>query len=497
MDIISKFNLPSYVKGKSFSEASAIIAKKFKDRNSPEDIATLDELQGRLKQAQEFVKAEQEAKTRPQDTAQTSSPLGNAGGAEPSGSEYPSPQQFEEGGFLDKLFPKDTSGAKGGVGVGGYAQAAMGSADLANQAFGKTGIDTSGASAPPEVGSNAGALAGGAAKGAMAGKSFGPWGAAVGGVIGAGAGLLGNNKKKADALEAEINFSQAERHKRIDGYNIKRTGGELLANVFKNGGHDDPTNPYAETEALIAEMKAAVNHSNQLSFDGMGLGEDDLDAIEMEQETEDLKNFSSSLPDNFQVESYDDVDEDAEKPKFNPAELLRYAPAAMNATQLVGLKKPEQISLNKLDNQYQHQRVDERGLQNTVEGSVNNNRNAILSASGGDAGGTRASLLANSLQGTRALSQAYQSAGAENRQDNILGQEFNNRVDQFNIGQSNQETNLNLEQDAAYRTNKSKLMSQLGDDLGGIGREELFKKYPELMGMSYNWRGKHKKSKNS
>ena len=51
---------------------------------------------------------------------------------------------------------------------------------------------------------------------------------------------------------------------------------------------------------------------------------------------------------------------------------------------------------------------------------------------------------------------------------------------------------LNLEQQAAYQTNKSKLLSQIGNDLGGVGKEELLKRYPELMGMNYNWKGKHK-----
>ena len=35
------------------------------------------------------------------------------------------------------------------------------------------------------------------------------------------------------------------------------------------------------------------------------------------------------------------------------------------------------------------------------------------------------------------------------------------------------------------------MIAQLGDDLGGIGQEELFKQYPELMGMDYNARGEY------
>ena len=90
------------------------------------------------------------------------------------------------------------------------------------------------------------------------------------------------------------------------------------------------------------------------------------------------------------------------------------------------------------------------------------------------------------------MSNAYQSATGENRQEARNAQKFNLGVDQANMGQANNETNLNLEQRAAYDTNKSKLLSQLGNDLGGVGREELFKKYPELMGMNYNWKGMHK-----
>jgi hypothetical protein len=66
MDVTSQFNLPNYIKGKTFAEASAVIAKKFKDRNDPESIATLNDLQGRLQKAQEHVKAVQEARTKPQ-----------------------------------------------------------------------------------------------------------------------------------------------------------------------------------------------------------------------------------------------------------------------------------------------------------------------------------------------------------------------------------------------------------------------------------------------
>ena len=176
-------------------------------------------------------------------------------------------------------------------------------------------------------------------------------------------------------------------------------------------------------------------------------------------------------------------------------DMLRYAPSAMNLLQLSKMKKPGQVSLDKLGNRYNKQLVDEQGMQNTVRGAVSSNRDAILSSSGGAGSTARANLLAYQLQGTKALSDAYQKAGAENRQEGRAEQKFNLGVDQFNINQTNREEQINAQNEGAYETNKSRLLSMIGDDLGNIGKEELLKKYPELMGLNYNWKGKRKKKK--
>jgi hypothetical protein len=177
--------------------------------------------------------------------------------------------------------------------------------------------------------------------------------------------------------------------------------------------------------------------------------------------------------------------------KFNAAEALRYAPSLSNAMQLSNLNKPEQQGMDRLGNKYNEQLVDERGLQNTVQENVLNNRNALLSSSGGSGSSARANLLASQLQGGKVQSQAYQQAGEANRKENRAGQVFNRDTDKANLNQSNLENRTNLELQAGYETNKSKLISQLGQDLGGIGREEMFKKFPELMGLSYGAQGEH------
>lgn len=531
MNIIEKFNLPKYVKGKSFAEASACIAKKFKDKNSPEDLATLNDLQGRLRQAQEFVKAEKEKRSKPQthvmpdgtvmpgathkDESQTLAFRENNRGVELSGSEQTNKYKGG-GGLLSKLFGGGAeAGASGAPGVGGYMQAATGILDMANTAFGKPNIDTSGATAPPDVPSEGASAAMGAIKGMQAGKAFGPWGMAAGTVLGGVSGLIGGKKAKDAAVEAEWQHTSGHHNKATNNY---KTGGSLLANMFDGGGDtgsgdtdpDPAKKVISDGEALLAEMKKGIAKANQMTFDRMGLSDDDLDMMESENEVTDIQNFTqgytpgqSFVNEASAITSNFDKKENEEEDKFNPAELLRYAPAAMNLGQLMSLKKPEEIGLDRLGNKYDKQLVDEKGLQNVVQGSTANTRDAILGATGGSGSAARANLLASQLQGTKALSSAYQQATEANRQENRAAQQFNLGVDQANLGQSNQEKNLNLEQQAAYENNKSKLLAQLGQDLGGIGTEELFKRYPELMGLSYDWRGTHsskkkkKKSKNN
>lgn len=524
MDIIKQFNLPSYLKGKSFSEASALIAKKFEGRSSPEDEQTLNELQGRLQQAQEFVKAEQEKRTKPQQVA--TNPANAGFGAEPTGSE-PASNQFFLGGLTSMLgggaaaaggaaggAAAGAGGAAGGgigsllgsgagaagAGAGGYVGAATTAIDLAKTAFGPTGIDTSGRQAAPAVPSQGAAAASGAMKGAQAGMAFGPWGAAIGGVVGGVSGLVGGKKAQNEANKASVAYDENLHNKATNDY---KSGGHILANMFVHGGEHN-TDPYAETENLIAEMRRA---SNQGKFAKIGVDDVTLDAEAINDKIAELDAFSNTMPDYRNAEigaevansiEQGSINEDTNKKpatKFNPGELLRYAPAAMNIAQLANLKKPEQVGYDKLGNRYNEQLVDERGLQNMAQESVLNTRDAILGSSGGSGSTARANLLASQLQGGKVLSQAYMGAGAENRQEKRKAQEFNLGVDSANLGQSNKETDTNLQLQAAYQTNKSKLLSQLGDDLGGVGKEELFKRYPELMGLSYGSRGEHLASK--
>ena len=160
-EITKKFKLPAYTKGKSFSDASKAIMKRFEGRTDSEATNTQKALLGRLRDAQEYVKQMQEVPDTADKTA-----VGDIAPATQN-------QNFL-GGILGKAGAAGAAGATGGgAGPAGYLAAAQGAAGIGQDIFGKTGVDTSGATAS-DYKSGGGEAVGGALKGAQAGMAFGP-----------------------------------------------------------------------------------------------------------------------------------------------------------------------------------------------------------------------------------------------------------------------------------------------------------------------------------
>ena len=600
MDILAKFNLPGYVKGKTFAQASKVIDDKFKDRTDPESLATLQELQGRLQQAQEYVKAEQMKLSSPEG-ANTMAMGGSLDGTEPDpkpelpkysdpndliksfkskkeGMEYKNPypnrsnrwhlfdnyqkklknsalgvgdsggrpaipskakgsttdrgtvtfqgksmtnkqitdilskrdpvkdnitevvqaalnnesnnNEFALGGLLGMLGGAGGASATAGAATGaaksgmlgklgggnpvqGAAGMLGGALELGQLAFGDHGVDTSGRTVGPEV-SVGGTALGGAAKGAQAGMALGPIGGAIGGVIGGIAGLIGGKKKQKAADTARFNNTAAHNKDMLNRYNL----GGLLT---------DPE-PFdfmkANNEAMRLDGGGIRNIPNdpvQSLISKLDLKPKGIDKSIFPKMDTQIVNPTESV--------FSTPDFGTEK-KFNPVELLRYAPTVMNLAQLSRMKDPAPVGLDKINTKYQQQLIDTKSLENMVRNNVASNREAILSSSNGSASAARANLIASQLQGTKALSEAMFKAQQANNQEGRVAQQFDLGVDQFNVGQSNREQNINDQNRGVMESNRSRLLSMIGNDLGAIGREELLKKYPELMGMGYNWRGK-------
>ncbi len=206
-NIIKDFNLPKYIKGKSFAEASKAIDKKFEGRSDKISMDTKNALLERLANAQEHVK-------------------------EMEGINNPDTNEAAQGGFQQ--------GFNSYMGLGTTAL------ELGQTAFGDSGIDSSDAIKMDPSKIKAGNYAAqGAMKGAKAGSSFGPWGALIGGVVGAGAGLLGGKKAKKDAQEARKNYdymlhNKATEDKAYGGYDNRYFFGGMF------GGGQNQGNPQGQ-----------------------------------------------------------------------------------------------------------------------------------------------------------------------------------------------------------------------------------------------------------
>ena len=173
--------------------------------------------------------------------------------------------------------------------------------------------------------------------------------------------------------------------------------------------------------------------------------------------------------------------------KDNYGNALRYAPVAMNAHQLAKMGKPEVETLDRLGNKYNPQYMDEKALTNQINAETNYTANALANASNGSLGSLSNNILGMQLNKTKALSDAYSKVADVNRNEDKTAQEFNLGVDQVNLNQSNNEKDINAKNRGAFKTERSKLLGQIGNDLGNIGKEQVYKKLAgKAFGYSYD-----------
>jgi hypothetical protein len=217
-EIVEQFNLPKSLTGKTSAEASKIINRKFDGRNDKITNSTKKSMLDKVAEAQETIKQMQAEEINQAMQMNSQEVPDMMEGQVPQGmEEFTSQNQMFAGGELTSIL--GAAGASGALGQHTGINQLTTAADLGQTAFGKTGIDTSGA-----VNANPGAIkpgimgVEGAMKGAQAGMMFGPWGAAIGGAVGLTAGLVGGNRAKKDALKANQNFEIGEVNKKISNF---------------------------------------------------------------------------------------------------------------------------------------------------------------------------------------------------------------------------------------------------------------------------------------
>jgi hypothetical protein len=497
--IIEKFGLPKWLEGKSFAEAAKIITKKTRgennELNSADDIATEKSLMDKLQAAQEYVKKinnpESQSIQNQTEQMEQQSPMTSIPEEQSESS-----NQYFLGGLLGGA--GGAAGAAAGIGgAAGSIAPGMGAIQAGTDLLGKVAGGTA------ETGDYVNA-------GVKAGLSFIPGGNMLNPLVDIGTSFIGKGERDKEAADEKANLALADRKGRINSYNY---GGDTdpIKNppVYNPNEEDDyyaqqdknkfgflNTHPYDSVSAQKTESNRENSNSTARNL-VESIGELKPQGLNDSGNSTDPQSAANSFLKNYKNLNTDTEEDIARKMEsenkkgFNPGKLLRYAPAAMNAAQLAGLDKPKQENYERANSTYNRNYVDEKSLQNTVKGDVNNMRNALSNASGGSGSTNRANLLASQLKGTQALSDSYLKADMMNRREDDKFQKRNAENERINLNQSNMETVANAANQGAYETQKSKLLSSIGNDLGGVGREELFKEYPELMGLDYKAFGDH------
>lgn len=453
-DIIGQYGLPKSLTNKTVADATKIIDKKFRDRNDKISTSTRDNMLSKIAEAQEAMKPQED----PQEQMFMGGELDSAEGMDP----------YLSAGT--KMLPSLLSGDK--------------------EQMINSGVET----------------------------GLGLAGTAIGGPVG---GMIGSTVGKAVSplISKFLNKNKEQEAVRQNAIKNSSTftndfayGGKMYA----KGGILDSLGPVPLADDFIAPTNLADIKKYQLS---KGLVADGIVGPKTTAQFElDKKNYTPTTPnteglidsrgieigDLSERNGYSNPELDPnlntnKLPKANLSKLgdtlgqaARYAPIAMNAYQLSQLEKPQYERLNRLDARFKPEYVDERSLQNIAGNEYDNTVNAITQM-GGSTGATRNAILGAGLNKTKALGDAYMNASGQNRQMNVTKQQFDLGIDQANLNQANQELDINDRNQAAYRNEKSKFLAEIGNGVGDVGKEEVYKKIAATT-TGYDWLGRYIKA---
>jgi len=459
-------NLPTYIKGKTFADASKAINNKFKDRNDKPSLETKKILLNRLINAQELIKAQKLAEINKSMKANSQEIPDQMNGEIPAGmEEYTNQNQMFLGGKLEGMAENGENPYMGIAqqGIGTINSLIAGDSEGAQAGAIKTGTTL------------AGTLIGG------------PIGGAVGGFIGDTVNnIIGGNsaRKERNRLRKRQAFKASNE----------------FTNDFATGGYldeEDPTNPLFKPTNTIPQV-GAIPSPNIVGYPRVPVSAIDTTGLQrgitpsniLPTASTDIPTANTSKLPATTATGTSALGKVGDFLDKNGGKILKYAPVAMNAYQLSQLKRPKYERLDRLSNTYNPTYVDEKALQNIVSNENDNTINALTNASNGSVGALRSNILGANLNYTKAMSDAYLKANEANNAQKQYKQQFDLGVNQANMAQSNAELDINDRNRANYDTQKSRLLGSIGTDLGAIGKEEVNKnQIAEALG--YTWSGEY------
>lgn len=482
-EIIRQYNLPKTLNNKTVAEATKIIDSKFKDRTDKISESTKQGMLSKIAEAQEAMKP-QEPVISPEQN-----------------------QMFLGGDTLEADLMPGAASATG-------ALTSLVSGDTDGAVSGMT--------------SSLGSIGGTAIGGPIGGMIGGALGTAVGGLIN-GIG----DKKRAQNLANKEHIIASNKFKNDFAYGGKMyaDGGPIVPDYIKKNALDFQKFALNKDKNALPKFGADGSWGNESNSAYSKYGKDYSSFLSNSVDTEGIENLKNLNKPSTQFGTHNKLSPEAQaglditegvNPKtnnFNQAkadeiyknsksrglpkadlsklgntlgQAARYAPIAMNAYQLSQLEKPGYSRLNRLDQRFNPEYVDERSLQNIVSNETNNTVNALTGATNGSTGALRSNILGAGINKTKAMSDAYMKAEAQNRATNVQGQQFNAGINQANLNQDNLELDINDRNKAAYRNAKREYLTGIGEGIGDIGKEEIYKKIA-VTTTGYNFLGKFMK----
>ena len=268
-----------------------------------------------------------------------------------------------------------------------------------------------------------------------------------------------NERKAAETRRKIANSNPSEPIIKNNSFEL---GGYANNNPFKEEEHTKGTYGYSGNNFMKDQFLSNLNYAKNKATNT----NDELSYISEDE----LKNDKSGYASDELIPSTD------KKFKMKGESPLKYAGlvgAGLNYLEDSKLKARE-INLDKIRDRYNPQYVDEASILNNVR-NESNSQIRMLSELGLSRGQMISNINAMGLNKAKATSDAMQKAQDINRNENRTAQEFNNRNDIFNIGQSNQETELNQREQDAVADRKRMSRDALFLSAGELGKEQTYK----------------------
>jgi len=486
---IKRFNLPKYIAGKSFAEASKLIEKRFEDRNDNASLSTKEAFMSRAAESQEYTKLEMEANDMDMSVEELIAYKEEQAAAQ---AQEQAAQAQQQGQSPEGQAPEEQEQAPEGMEP---SMAPTGEPQMGNQF-------AAGGPLNPVTGKPYQNLIPGFPYQALQEV---PKTDSVSPTMDVSKFL--GERKEGEPMRTSFNA--------LDFLNSKKKGDPEVRSAYDMNNFSDIA-PTAEFNFDLKGTTAGVDTFGENVTDLRDRRKEAFDAAaakkkaeeEMLKGTDDLtKSFTkkaSSLTgltgndrDTAAGDGGDDEDDKWAKWKQMGALAMSAAPFLGNLAESNKLEKPDQNDLVRTGRTYIPNFADERSRLNVVDEAYSGSEDAIANATAGNVGAYRANLLGSNINKGQAKAQAYSETNEINRQEQAnLNEDFANSVKE-DVSLTNLERDLDKQDMAAYDAAKGDYRKAAYEGLGELG-EMIFKTNQMKDMTTYDaWTADKKKSKNT